>query len=47
MLQACSIFAQINGELWDKTEMINIMLDIAKKSLNILGKDLFNQLTKK
>lgn len=45
MLQACSIYTQIDCERWDKTEMINIMLDIARKSLNILGKDLFNQLT--
>lgn len=45
MLQACSIYTQIDGGRWDKIEMINIMLDIARKSLNILGKDLFNQLT--
>jgi type II restriction enzyme len=47
MLQATSIYTQPDGEQWDRNEMIKIMLDIARKSLNILGKDLFNQLTKK
>lgn len=47
MLQACSIYTQPNGERWDKTEMTNIMIDIASKSLNMLGKDLFKQLSKK
>lgn len=46
MLQATSIYTQPSGERWERQEMIDIMLDVAKKSLNILGKDLFKQLTK-
>lgn len=47
MLQAASIYTQPDGERWNKAEMINVMLDVSRKSLNILGKDLFKQLTKK
>lgn len=47
MLQATSIYTQANGERWDKNEMVRVMLDISKTSLNMLGKDLFKQLTKK
>ena len=46
MLQATSIYTQPDGENWDKKEMLNIMLDVARTSLNILAKDLFKQLTK-
>ena len=46
MLQATSIYTQGNGSSWNKKEMLNIMLDIAKTSLQMLGSDLFNQLTK-
>ena len=46
MLQATSIYTQPDGERWDQNEMIQIMLDIARKSLNILSKDLFAQLSK-
>lgn len=45
MLQATSIYTQGNGERWDKRDMFNIMLEIAKTSLQMLGSDLFNQLT--
>ncbi len=47
MLQAASIYAQSDGEHWDKNEMINIMLEVARTSLKMLGKDLFKQLTGK
>ena len=47
MLQATSIYTQPDGEKWDTNEMISIMLEVAKKSLHIIGKDLFIQLTKK
>lgn len=47
MLQAASIFTQGNGDKWDPTEMYNIMMDIAKTSLQILACDLFNQITSK
>lgn len=45
MLQAASIYTQGNGELWEDEDMIEIMLDIARTSLRMIGKDLFQQLT--
>lgn len=45
MLQAASIYTQPDGEHWDKNEMISIMLEVARTSLKLLGKDLFKQLT--
>ncbi len=45
MLQATSIYTQGNGEKWDKKEMFDIMLDISKTSLKVLGSDIFKQLT--
>ena len=47
MLQATSIYTQGDGKHWDKDEMLNIMLDIAKTALKMLGRDLFDQITKK
>jgi len=46
MLQAASIYTQGNGEPWDNKDMLNIMLDIARTSIQVLASDLFNQLTK-
>ncbi len=46
MLQATSIYTQGNGEKWEAKEMFNIMLDVSKTSLKILGSDIFNQITK-
>ncbi len=40
MLQATSIFTQGDGEKWDPEEMLGIMLDVAKTSINILSNDL-------
>ena len=45
MLQATSIYTQGNGEKWDKKEMFNIMIDISRTSLKVLGSDIFNQIT--
>lgn len=45
MLQAASIYTQGSGEAWDAEEMAVVMFDIAKTSLKILGRDLFDQLT--
>lgn len=45
MLQAASIFTQGRGESWDHKKMYEIMLDISKTSLRMLGSDLFGQLT--
>ena len=47
MLQATSIYTQGDGGSWDKSKMFDIMLEISKTSLQILGSDLFKQLTKK
>lgn len=46
MLQAASIYTQGDGEHWKDEDMIEIMLDIARTSLRMIGKDLFKQLTK-
>lgn len=45
MLQAASIYTQGNGEHWKDEDMVSIMLDVARTSLRMLSKDLFNQLT--
>ena len=45
MLQAASIYTQGDGESWDKGDMFEIMLDVAETSLQMLGSDLFMQLT--
>lgn len=47
MLQAASIYTQGDGESWNPNDMLNVMLDIAETSLNILAVDLFKQLTTK
>ena len=46
MLQATSIYTQGNGEKWDVKIMFDIMIDISKTSLKVLGSDIFNQITK-
>jgi len=46
MLQATSIYTQGNGEKWDAKEMFDIMLEVSRTSLQVLGSDLFNQITK-
>lgn len=45
MLQATSIYTQGKGEQWNPKDILQVMLDIAKTSLRVLGSDLFNQLT--
>jgi type II restriction enzyme len=47
MLQATSIYTQGDGNKWNRDEMFQIMVDISKTSLKILGSELFNQLTNK
>ena len=47
MLQATSIYAQGKGEKWDAQMMFDVMLEISKTSLQVLGSDLFNQITQK
>jgi len=46
MLQATSIYTQGNGEKWDLKKMFDIMLEISKTSLKVLGSEIFNQITK-
>lgn len=45
MLQAASIYTQGDGEHWKDEDMVSIMLDVARTSLRMISKDLFNQLT--
>ena len=45
MLQAASIYTKGDGCHWTEEEMIEIMLDVARTSIKMLSKDLFNQLT--
>lgn len=45
MLQATSIYTQVDGKSWDRCNMLKIMYDVSKTSLQILGSDLFYQLT--
>ncbi len=47
MLQAASIYSQGSGEKWDSKLMFDIMLGVSITSLNVMGRDLFNQITKK
>lgn len=47
MLQAASIYTKGEGGHWNAEDMMEIMLDVARTSLKMLGKDLFVQLTKK
>lgn len=46
MLQATSIYSQGNGGKWDVKNMFDIMIEVSKTSLQILGSDIFNQITK-
>lgn len=45
MLQAASIYTKGEGGHWNDNDMIATMLDVARTSLKMLGKDLFKQLT--
>lgn len=47
MLQAASIYTQGNGEHWNRKCMLDIMEEIATTSLQVLGSDLFIQLSQK
>lgn len=46
MLQAASIYTQGNGGKWDVKEIFDIMIEISKTSLQVLGSEIFNQITK-
>lgn len=45
MLQATSIYTQGNGEKWDVENMFEIMVEISRTSLRVLGSELFVQIT--
>lgn len=45
MLQAASIYTRGDGSHWKDDDMRNVMLDIARTSLQMIGSDLFKQLT--
>ena len=45
MLQAASLYTQGNGLKWKAQDMFDVMVEVSKTSLQILGSDLFNQLT--
>jgi type II restriction enzyme len=46
MLQATSIYSQGNGGKWDAKKIFDIMIEVSKTSLKVLGSDIFNQITK-
>lgn len=47
MLQAASIYTTGDGSHWEGQDMLDIMVSVAKTSLQVLGSDLFKQLTTK
>lgn len=47
MLQAASIYTKGEGGHWNDEDMIMVMLNVARTSLQMLGSDLFKQLTAK
>ncbi|GKW45875.1 EcoRI family type II restriction endonuclease [Planococcus sp. NCCP-2050] len=47
MLQAASIYTTGDGSKWEPEKMFIIMQSIAETSLQLLGKDLFKQITEK
>lgn len=47
MLQAASMYTTGDGSDWNPIDMGTIMLEVAKTSLQLLGKDLFKQITAK
>ena len=45
MLQAASIYTQGDGHRWQESDMANVMMEVSKTSLQMLGRDLFQQLS--
>ena len=45
MLQAASIYTQSGGGRWRENEMEEVMLEVVRTSLQMLGRDLFRQLS--
>ncbi|GAA8338732.1 hypothetical protein KH0074_14920 [Helicobacter pylori] len=44
MLQAISIYTQGDGQRWNLNKMFEVMFEVAKTSLRVLGSSLFNQI---
>lgn len=47
MLQAASIYTKGEGGHWKNEDMVTVMLEVSRTSLKMLGKDIFEQLSKK
>ncbi len=47
MIQAASIYTQGDGSEWSPADMFNIMVEVSKTSLQLLGSEIFNQITQK
>src|SRR5690625_622695 len=45
MLQAASMYTTGDGSRWEPEEMFEIMMEIAENSLQLLGRDIFKQLS--
>lgn len=45
MLQAASMYTTGDGSKWERTKMFDIMLEVAETSMQMLGKDIFKQIT--
>jgi type II restriction enzyme len=43
--QSVSIYTNGDGKKWDNKKMFDIMMEISKTSLKLLGSDLTNQIT--
>ena len=46
MLQAASIYTQGDGKKWNVEEMLEVMTEISRTSLQVLATDIFDQLVK-
>ncbi|GAA7847604.1 hypothetical protein JP0246_14270 [Helicobacter pylori] len=47
MLQAISIYTQGDGQRWNLNKMFEVMFEVARTSLKVLGSSLFNQIVGK
>lgn len=45
MLQAASMYTTGDGSKWERTKMLEILLEVAETSMQMLGKDIFKQIT--
>ena len=45
MLQAASMYTTGDGSKWERTKMLEILLEVAETSMQMLGRDIFKQIT--